>query len=139
MVRLDPADARARLEAAPVARLATVRPDGKPHAVPICFVVVRDTIYSAIDDKPKSTDALQRLDNVRANPAATVLVDHYESDWSALWWVRADGEAGLAAGADREAAVAALRAKYVQYADHRLDGDVVAIDVSSWTGWAAGR
>ena len=124
---------------ADVARLATVRPDGTPHAVPICFTVIDDTLYSAIDEKPKSSAALQRLANVVANPHASVLADHYDRDWMQLWWVRADGAARVVAdGAEREQAVAALRAKYPQYADHRLDEAVVAVDVSLWTGWAAG-
>ena len=85
---------RARLEAAPIGRLATVRPDGRPHLVPCCFAVVGETVFSAVDAKPKSTLALQRLANIRSQPSVTVLVDHYAADWSTLWWVRVDGRAG---------------------------------------------
>jgi PPOX class probable F420-dependent enzyme len=135
---LDPAEARNRLHDAPVARLATVRPDGGPHIVPICFVLLEgDVVYSAVDEKPKSTTALQRLANVRADPRAAVLADHYAEDWSTLWWVRGDGHARLADGAEREGAVAALRHKYPQYEDHRLGGDVLAVEVSSWSGWGS--
>ena len=52
-----------------------------------------DRIYSAVDAKPKSTTDLRRLRNIRANPWVAVLADHYEDDWGALWWVRADGRA----------------------------------------------
>ena len=137
-MQLDRDEARRRLIESDVARLATVRPDGRPHAVPICFTLIDDTVYSAIDEKPKSSAALQRLANIDAKPHASILADHYDRDWTRLWWVRADGTARqVADGAEREQAVAALRAKYPQYAEHRLDGAVIAIEVRSWTGWAA--
>ena len=90
---------RQRLAGARVARLATLTPDGRPHVVPCCFALVEDTLYSAVDGKPKTTLALRRLDNVRAHPACSLLVDHYADDWAALWWVRVDGTA--ARGGDR--------------------------------------
>jgi hypothetical protein len=40
-------------------------------------------------------------------------------------------------GDERDRAVALLRAKYPQYAQHALDGPVLALDVSSWRGWSA--
>ncbi len=89
---MTPAEARARFAAARVARLATADAGGRPHLVPIAFAVAGDTIYSAVDAKPKRTRALRRLANVRENPAVSLLVDHWdEEDWAALWWVRADG------------------------------------------------
>ena len=62
-----------------------------PHLVPITFAVDGDALYSAVDAKPKSTRALRRLANIAANPAVSVLVDHYDDDWTRLWWARADG------------------------------------------------
>jgi PPOX class probable F420-dependent enzyme len=104
---------RARVAAARVARLATVTADGRPHVVPCCFALAADTVYSAVDAKPKTTLALRRLANVEANPAASLLVDHYDDDWSALWWVRLDGVARVVADqAERGSAVARLAAKY---------------------------
>src|SRR5580765_2057326 len=98
---MDEATIRARVTAAEVGRLATVTADGRPHVVPCCFALSGDAIYSAIDHKPKSTRLLRRLANLRANPNATLLVDHYADDWSALWWVRADGAGRiLSAGSD---------------------------------------
>src|SRR5262249_55668044 len=94
-VRKDEAWCRARFVEAHVARLATADAGGQPHLVPIVFAVVEDEIYSATDNKPKSTAGsqgrLRRLDNIRANASVSVLVDHYEDDWSRLWWARADG------------------------------------------------
>ena len=52
---------RGKLAAARVARLGTVRPDGRPHIVVCCFALAGEVVYSAVDDKPKTTVALQRL------------------------------------------------------------------------------
>ncbi len=91
---LDPA-LRQRLAQARVARLATVRPEGHPHIVPITFAFEGGTIVTAIDHKPKTTTALQRLKNIEARPVVSVIIDHYEDDWSRLWWVRGDGTAEI--------------------------------------------
>ncbi len=131
-------DVRARFASARVARLATVRPDGRPHVVPCCFVLDGDTAYSAVDGKPKSTLALQRLANLRAQPAASLVVDHYDDDWSQLWWVRADGVARvLVDGDERQRALDLLAERYDQYRALRPPGAVVALDVTSWSHWAA--
>jgi PPOX class probable F420-dependent enzyme len=134
---MDAATARARLAAARVARLATVTPDGRPHVVPCCFALVDDTVVSAVDDvKAKSSRTLQRVANLRATPVATLVVDHYDDDWSTLWWVRVDGAARvLDAGPDREVALDALVAKYPQYAVARPPGVVIALDVARWASW----
>jgi PPOX class probable F420-dependent enzyme len=127
---------RARVAGAPVGRLATVDPGGHPHLVPCCFVLAGDTIYSAVDGKPKSTTALRRLDNLRANPHAALLVDHYADDWSTLWWVRVDGEGRiLDPGPEQDDALARLLAKYDQYRTVPLPGPVLAIDTTAWRGW----
>ena len=127
---------RRRAAVSPVAHLATVTAHGRPHIVPCCFVLAGDTVYSAVDAKPKSTLALKRLANLRAHPHASLLVDHYADDWSELWWVRVDGTGRiLEAGSEREAAVGLLRDKYPQYVTVGVPGPVVAIDVDSWRSW----
>jgi PPOX class probable F420-dependent enzyme len=127
---------RARVTEARVARLATVAGDGSPHLVPCCFALERDVVYSAVDGKPKSTLALRRLANLRANPRASLLVDHYAEDWSTLWWVRLDGNGRvIEAGKERDAALSLLAAKYDQYRIERPIGPVVAIDIATWRGW----
>lgn len=131
------AEARARFLGARVARLATADRLGRPHVVPIAFAVDGDRIYSAVDAKPKRTVALRRLANLRENPAAAVLVDHYDdADWGALWWARADGRGRVLAPEDTEArrAVELLRERYPR---QRAAGEVLAIDVGRWSGWAA--
>lgn len=129
--------ARERFAAARVARLATVDASGRPHLVPIVFAVDGDTVYSTVDDKPKRSTELRRLGNVRANPSVTLLVDHYEEDWSKLWWVRADGAGRvLDPGAvEAEHAITLLAERYPQ---QRAVGPVLAIDVARWSGWSSG-
>jgi PPOX class probable F420-dependent enzyme len=119
-----------------VARLATVSADGSPHLVPICFAVAGDTVYSAVDAKPKRTQRLQRLANARATGRAALLADRWDEDWSRLWWVRADGAARvLEAGEERDRALALLAEKYEQYRRQPPTGAVLALDVERWSGW----
>jgi PPOX class probable F420-dependent enzyme len=84
---------RDRVLSAGVARLATIDRDGRPHLVPIAFVLDGDTLYSAVDAKPKRSRTLRRIENARERPDVTVLIDHYEDDWKRLWWVRLRGRA----------------------------------------------
>lgn len=156
---VDAATVHRRLVEARVGRLATVTPDRRPHVVPCCFVLAGvgtgvgagsdvdtatgsgrppelGTVYSAVDAKPKSTLALRRLANLRANPAASLLVDHYDEDWTSLWWIRADGRARvLDAGAERDDALVLLSGKYPQYRRHPPPGPVVALDVTTHRAW----
>jgi PPOX class probable F420-dependent enzyme len=135
-VRLAEADSRRRFAQARVARLATVSAQGTPHVVPCTFAVDGEMIYSAVDAKPKSTTNLQRLANIAANPSVTVLTDHYDENWSALWWVRADGVAREIEpdGEEGRRALKLLEARYPQY---QIRGSMIAIDVARWSGWSA--
>jgi PPOX class probable F420-dependent enzyme len=136
-MRLGPETARTRFADARVARLATAGTDGVPHLVPVTFAVAGDSVFFAVDHKPKSTTDLRRLRNIAANPAVSFLVDVYDEDWTALWWARADGVARvLDDPADRQVPVEALRRKYTQYREHPPAGVVVATTVTAWHGWA---
>jgi len=135
---MDELDARHRVAAARVAHLATTRADGRPHIVPVCFALDGDTLVSVVDGKPKRSANLLRLDNVRAHPAVTMLVDHYDDDWSQLWWVRLDGVAAVVVdGAEHAAAIALLEAKYSQYRTVRPSGAVMSITLTGWAAWEA--
>lgn len=125
-----------RFESARVASLATTRASGAPHAVPVTFGVVDEVIYTMVDRKPKTTTALQRLDNINANPRVSLLVDHYEEDWTALWWVRIDGHATVSSE-DRDLAVArsCLQEKYSQYQDQPPDGPAIRIEITGVSSW----
>jgi PPOX class probable F420-dependent enzyme len=127
-----------RLTEARVARLATTDPDGRPHLVPIVFALDGDTLYSAVDRKPKRSTTLRRIENARARPDVTVLVDHYEEDWGRLWWVWLRGRARvLDDGDERERALALLQEKYPQYRAEPPDGPVLAVDVTEVREWRA--
>ena len=137
---MDAYAARALFATARVARLATVGADGRPHVVPITFALDGDTLYTAVDHKPKRTTRLRRLQNVAANPGVSVLADHYdEHDWSALWWVRADGVARILAPNDpqRTRVAALLQARYEQYRRRPPTGPAIALSISRWSGWRA--
>jgi PPOX class probable F420-dependent enzyme len=137
-LNLEPGEARRRFAAAPVARLATLGPGGRPHLVPVTFAVDGDAIYSAVDAKPKTTARLQRLRNIAADPRVALLADHYEADWDRLWWARADGTAAVLAGAAEMAApLALLAARYPRYREGPPRGPVIRVQVGRWTGWAA--
>ena len=137
-MRLDEHEARRRFAESPVARLATVRPDGAPHLVPVVFGLVGDAVTTAVDHKPKRSTRLQRLANLRAEPRCCLLVDHYDRDWTHLWWVRADGRAEVIDDpAEDDPGLVALAARYPAYHDRPPAGALVRIEVTRWTGWAA--
>ena len=126
-----------RLSDARVGVLGTIRSDGTAHLVPFVFVVSADRqLVTAVDDKPKSGRRLARLEHIEADPRVSVLAQRYDDDWTALWWVRAEGR-GVVVDDVSADQLAALTLKYPQYAEHDL-GPFVVIDVDRITGWAAG-
>ena len=136
---MEVADMRRRLAESPVAHLATAGPDAMPHIVPITFATDHDTLYFAVDAKPKRTPNLKRLQNIAANPAVSVLVDSYEDDWTRLWWVRVDGTARIVEdAAESERAIDLLVKRYPQYRHTRPQGPVVAISMDRLSGWSGG-
>ena len=140
---MDREEGIALLRSSRVGRLATVTADARPHVVPFVFAIVErdlDVLADwAADRKPKRTERLQRLRNLERNPAAEFVVDGYDEDWRALWWVRASGIARLLddASGERAAALDALASKYEQYASEPPPGPVVAIDIDRISGWRA--
>jgi PPOX class probable F420-dependent enzyme len=135
---MEAGEMRERVRDARVGRLATVATDGRPHLVPICFALDGEVLYSAVDEKPKRTQRLKRLENVRSHPQVAVIVDHYAEDWSRLWWVRLDGTAEVLESSDeREHALALLRSKYEQYRAQPPTGPVIALRIERWTAWSA--
>ncbi len=128
---------RAEVAAAPVGRLATHNPSGAIDLVPITFAFVNGhTLVTAVDHKPKRTNRLQRLDNIRARPDVTVLVDHYDDDWTTLWWVRLRGTAAVDE-APTDDLLAPLIAKYPQYRAVRPVGPAIVVNVDDVVGWTA--
>ncbi|MCH2352240.1 MAG: pyridoxamine 5'-phosphate oxidase family protein [Pseudomonadales bacterium] len=100
------------LDETPVARLATIGIKG-PHIVPVVFVRAEKQIVIPIDGKPKKGKTLQRELNIERNPNVSLLIDHYETDWSKLWWVRIDAQA-VRIDLDSSSLIH-LQSKYVNY------------------------
>jgi PPOX class probable F420-dependent enzyme len=135
---VTPEVARRLFASARVARLATADAEGRPHVVPLVFALAGDTVLSAVDSKPKRTRELRRLRNIAENPSVALLADHYDdTDWDALWWVRAEGEARLLEGEDATPGIALLRGRYAQYREAPPEGPVLAVAVTRWSGWHA--
>ena len=126
----------------PVARLATADASGRPHVIPVCFAYDGRRIYSVLDAKPKrgSLTALRRVRNILANPQVSLVLDHYEADWSKLWYLLIHGQAALIEDGDEPAAaIDLLRSKYEQYREMDLEGNpVIAITPERVTGWSGG-
>ena len=130
----------------PVARLATVGDDRRPHQVPIVFVRSGARLWSPVDGKPKRGGELVRVHNMRARPEVSLLLDHYDADWTRLWWIRIEATAEViqpASSADPQvsAALIDLEAKYPQYASVPLLGPeatLLAFDIGRIVSWTAG-
>jgi PPOX class probable F420-dependent enzyme len=132
-------DERGLLDSARRATLATIGEDGRPRLVPICFVLVGETLYTPIDEKPKTTAdprGLARVRDIERRSDVAILVDRWDEDWTRLAWLRIDGRATLV---EPDASVlAALRAKYPQYRAHDLEGRVlIRIAILRARSWAA--
>ncbi len=136
---MDREKARALVEGARVARLGTLSKTGRVDLVPMTFALVDDVMYTAVDHKPKRTTELKRLENVRATPEVSVLVDEYDdTDWTALWWVRLRGLARvIEEGPEYDMGIDALVAKYEQYRSVRPEGPAMVIELIRWQWWSA--
>lgn len=125
-----------RLSDARVGVLGTIRGDGATHLVPFVFAASgHRRLVTAVDDKPKGGRRLARLRHIDEDARVSVLAQHYDDDWTALWWVRAEGR-GAVLDEVSDDQLGALRRKYPQYADHEL-GPFVVIEVDRLTGWSA--
>ena len=67
----------------------------------------------------------------------TVLIDRWDEDWDRLAWLRCEGRASLTDDAtERAAAIAALRVKYPQYAEHDLESrPLIRIAIERVRSW----
>ena len=128
------------LRSARYGHLATADAKGQPHVIPVCYVFDGEAIYSVLDAKPKSTPLrqLRRVRNILANPQVSLVVDHYEEDWSRLRYVMVLGEAGLLQeGEEWARAIVMLREKYPQYQEMNLDeSPVIKITPVRFIPWS---
>jgi coenzyme F420-0:L-glutamate ligase/coenzyme F420-1:gamma-L-glutamate ligase len=126
-----------------VGHLATADAAGTPSVVPVCYALLspggEPAIAIAIDEKPKGDPrALQRVRNIQARPEVSLVVDDYSEDWQRLAWVLVRGRARIVepGEAGHAPAVAAVRAKYQQYARMRLEQlPVILIESLTTTSW----
>lgn len=131
---------RRRVASARVAQLATTTRQGRPHIVPVCFALVGEQIVTVVDGKPKTTTALRRLENVRANPDVSALFHHFEEDWDQLWWVRIDGRARVVDSSNEvKHLIPHLLEKYPQYRIRQHLSPAIVIAIDRWVGWTATR
>lgn len=131
-------DVEQRVAHARVARLATIGPSGAPDLVPITFVYAGGVVYSVVDHKRKVSRDLRRLANIRRDPRVTVLVDHYDDDWTRLWWCRLRGEASVVeSGTEFDDGVLRLSEKYEQYRETPPAGPMIVIRVTDRRTWSA--
>jgi PPOX class probable F420-dependent enzyme len=122
-----------------VAHLATADRRAVPHVVPVCFAILKRTLYITIDEKPKrvSGTALKRLKNIAENPVAAVIVDRYDEDWARLGWIMLRGHAEiLSEGKEHQDAQARLRSRYAQLATMQIaEHPVIAVRIERVTSW----
>ena len=125
-----------------VGRLATADAAGRPHAVPVCYAYVDGAFYTPLDEKPKTTEArrLRRVRNVLENPAAALIIDRWDEEWSRLAWLLVRGPAALLepGSGEHARAVAALRERYPQYrAMHLERAPLIRLSPERVTAWGA--
>ena len=129
------------LAAAPTAHLATADASGAPHVIPICYAFDGQALFSVLDQKPKRARVtrLRRVRNIQENPQVSVVVDHYEEDWSRLGYILVMGTAKLLfEGREHDTAVGLLRQKYSQYLAMDLDANpVIKITPQRVVCWGA--
>ena len=121
------------IDSADVARFATLGKQ-RPHIVPVVLVAASNHIYLPIDGKRKRPGTLQRVRNVQTNPHATLLLDHYEEDWSKLWWVRIEAIASIVPLPT--SARNKLTKKYAGYADTELGIESIKLEIVSVHKWS---
>ncbi|HEV7845905.1 MAG TPA: pyridoxamine 5'-phosphate oxidase family protein [Thermoleophilaceae bacterium] len=141
-----PGWARPLLDAERVARLAFVDDEERPRVLPVTFAVSGDALWSAIDDKPKRVAEPARVRWLRRRPAAALLVDVYDDDWTRLAWVQLLGRVEVigigdgpeeGAASDASDALAALAAKYEPYAERTPPGPLLRLTVERTLHWRA--
>jgi PPOX class probable F420-dependent enzyme len=120
-----------------VGHLATADRGASPHVVPVCFAASGAALYVTVDEKPKGGAPLKRLRNIAENPAAAVVVDRYDEDWTRLGWVMLRGRAEiLRSGDEHDEAQALLRRRYPQLQPMRIAAlPVIALRIESVTSW----
>lgn len=108
-MRTLPDDVKRYIEQARVCRIATVRDDGRAHAIPVCPVFDGERVYVDLGENTATARALRRDSRI------TVLIDDYYDDWSRLRKVILYCTAQRVTGAEQDAVWERIRAKFPQY------------------------
>jgi PPOX class probable F420-dependent enzyme len=129
-----------------VARLAYLDADDRPRVLPVTFAVAGEAAWTAIDEKPKKTTEPARVAYLRRRPEAALVIDEYDDDWTRLAWVQLLGRVDVVpigdSGPDAidhsaPEAIAALAAKYPQYAERTPPGPLLRLTVERALHWRA--
>jgi PPOX class probable F420-dependent enzyme len=119
----------------------------------VCFALVEADdgsarLYTPLDEKPKlvaDPRLLARVRDISTRPEVTLLADRWTEDWDNLAWLRLEGRATLlepgpeqGSGKEHASAVAALRARYVQYSAHDLPNrPIIRVDLIRARSWGS--
>ena len=106
------------IDAARVARLATVDVEGMPCVVPVCPLLSGGRIYLGTEA------AAKKVRNIAARPLVGIVFDDYLEAWDNLRGILVQGRARLAASRD----FPGLRKKF--YAKYHLYESVAPLDPS---------
>ena len=98
-----------------VGRLGFADDSGHPRVLPITDAALGETVWSAIDLKPKRSDEPARVRWLRARPEAALVIDHYSDNWDELAWVQLLGTVEVVPVDEGREGLAALTTKYDQY------------------------
>jgi PPOX class probable F420-dependent enzyme len=120
-----------------VGRLGLLDDEGRPRVLPVTFAVADGEIWSAIDQKPKSSSKPARVRYLRRDPRAALMVDRYSDDWDELAWVQVLGRVRIVEMAEGPAGLAALTAKYEQYREESPPGPLLALEPERCLSWRA--
>jgi nitroimidazol reductase NimA-like FMN-containing flavoprotein (pyridoxamine 5'-phosphate oxidase superfamily) len=113
------------VETARVARLATLGPNGQPHCVPICPLLLDGRLYVGTDADTA------KVRHVQARPRVALVFDDYTDDWAHLRGVMVEGEARVVRGRLFRSVRAKLYRKFLQYEAQAplSDRDAVALEI----------
>jgi PPOX class probable F420-dependent enzyme len=113
--------------------------DGLPRVMPVTFARLGETLWTAVDSKPKRArgEEVARVGWLRASPQAALTVDRYDDDWSRLAWVQVLAAATVCEASGRPDVVEALTARYPDYRVAPLGGPLIELRPRRILCWRA--
>ena len=126
-----PEAVREFVAAARVCRIASVRPGGEPHVIPVCPVFDGEsTVYVDIGKRYTTAEAL------RADPRIAVLIDEYDDNWALLKGVLLRCRVEEAMGEELDRAWAMIHEKFPQYGSVGWQPRLtLALRIYDWRQW----